>query len=208
MTRAQRNAGLKIDWANLNSKLGLRGSTAQSLASFKKRNDDARRRVQVLSEQPQNVDFAHYRSILKNGAIVDDIEKQVNSYQIKKYDVSRQLKAIDAFEAQAVKSAEETKVKVDSELKDLEKTLQNIEGARPFEDLTTVCYTWSFGTRIDMPMLITTCCRRMSPLLGRTSTSVHPRSWQRVAGMCQVTTYVPALSDTKSSANRRVGTFR
>lgn len=138
LTIMQRSASLKIDWANLGSKLGLRGNTAQALASFKKRNDDARRRVQVLSEQAQSVDFAYYRSVLKNQSIVDDIEKQVKGYQVKKYDVNRQLKAIEAFEAQAVKSAEETKVKVDAELKDLEKTLQNIEGARPFEDLTVV----------------------------------------------------------------------
>ena len=94
--------------------------------------------MQLLSEQPQTVDFSHYRSILKNTAIVDDLEKQVNGYQVKKYDVSRQIKAIEAFEVQAVKSAEETKGKVDMELKDLEKTLKNIEEARPFEDLTVV----------------------------------------------------------------------
>jgi len=35
-----------------------------------------------------------------------------------------------------VKNAEETKGRVDLELKDLEKTLENIETARPFEDLT------------------------------------------------------------------------
>ncbi len=53
--------------------------------------------------------------------------------------MQRQIKAIEAFEAQAVKSAEETKGKVDAELQDLEKTLKNIESARPFEDLTVVC---------------------------------------------------------------------
>jgi len=136
---SQRSAALKIDWANLGQKLGLRGSTANALATFKKRNDDARRRVQLLSEQPTSVDFSHYRSILRNTAIVDDIEKQFGGLQIKKYDVSRQIKAIEAFEAQAVKSAEETKTKVDAELQDLEKTLKNIETARPFEDLTVVC---------------------------------------------------------------------
>ena len=94
--------------------------------------------MQVLSAQPQTVDFAHYRSILKNQAVVDDLEKQFNGFQTKKYDVNRQLKAIDAFEAQAVKNAEETKTKVDAELQDLEKTLKNIETARPFEDLTVV----------------------------------------------------------------------
>ncbi|KAK3063670.1 ATP synthase d subunit, partial [Teratosphaeriaceae sp. CCFEE 6253] len=117
-----RSAALKIDWANLGTKLGLKGSTAQALASFKKRNDDARRKVQLLSEQPQKVDFAHYRSVLKNTAVIDDIEQQFGSFKPKTYDVARQLKAIDAFEAQAVKSAEETKGKVDAELQDLEKT--------------------------------------------------------------------------------------
>lgn len=77
--------------------------------------------------------------MLKNTAIVDEMEKQLSGFAVKKYDVSRQLKAIDAFEAQAVKSAEETKTLVDQELKDLEKTLANIQGAREFEELTVVC---------------------------------------------------------------------
>ncbi|KAK3687038.1 ATP synthase d subunit [Vermiconidia calcicola] len=133
---ATRSAALKIDWSHVGTKLGLRGSTANALASFKKRNDDARRRVQQLQEQPQTVDFAQYRQTLKNQDVIADIEKQFNSFQPKKYDVQRQIKAIEAFEAQAVKSAEETKGKVDAELQDLEKTLKNIETARPFEDLT------------------------------------------------------------------------
>lgn len=134
----QRSAAMKIDWSNLGTKLGLRGNTAAALANFKQRNDVARRRVQVLSDQAQTVDFARYRDTLKNQDIVNEIEKQFTSFQPKKYDVQRQIKAIEAFEAQAVKSAEETKGKVDAELKDLEKTLKNIETARPFEDLTVV----------------------------------------------------------------------
>jgi F-type H+-transporting ATPase subunit d len=121
------------------SSLGLRGQTAASLQAFKKRSDDARRRVQALSEQPQTVDFSHYRSVLKNQAVVDEIEKYFSTFKPATYDVSRQIKAIEAFEAQAVKNAEETKGRVDLELKDLEKTLKNIEDARPFEDLTVVC---------------------------------------------------------------------
>lgn len=93
----------------------------------------------VLSEQPQTVDFSYYRSVLKNTAIVDEIERSFQSYKPQTYDVNRQIKAIEAFEAQAVKSAEETKAVVDKELSDLEKTLKNIEEARPFEDLTVVC---------------------------------------------------------------------
>jgi F-type H+-transporting ATPase subunit d len=121
------------------SSLGLRGQTAASLQAFKKRSEDARRRVQALSEQPQTVDFSHYRSVLKNQAVVDEIEKYFSTFKPATYDVSRQIKAIEAFEAQAVKNAEETKGRVDLELKDLEKTLKNIEEARPFEDLTVVC---------------------------------------------------------------------
>ncbi|KAF7158052.1 hypothetical protein CNMCM5623_002564 [Aspergillus felis] len=133
---AARSAALKIDWVKVTSSLGLRGQTAASLQAFKKRNDDARRKVQVLSEQPQTVNFEHYRSILKNQAIVNEIEGYVKNFKPATYDVNRQLKAIDAFEAQAVKSAEETKGKVESELRNLEKTLENIETARPFDELT------------------------------------------------------------------------
>lgn len=95
--------------------------------------------MQQLSELAQTVDFAAYRSTLKNTAIIDEIEKQFKAFKPATYDVSRQIKAIEAFETQAVKGAEETKAVVDQELKDLEKTLRNIEEARPFEDLTVVC---------------------------------------------------------------------
>ncbi|KAF2177190.1 NAC-domain-containing protein [Zopfia rhizophila CBS 207.26] len=131
-----RSAALKLDWTKLGAQLGLKGNTATALAAFKKRNDDARRKVTVLSEQAQTVDFSYYRSVLKNTAIVDEIEKSFNSFKPQTYDVNRRIKAIEAFEAQAVKSAEETKAVVDKELSDLQKTLKNIEEARPFDDLT------------------------------------------------------------------------
>ncbi|KAI1359120.1 hypothetical protein F5Y08DRAFT_349962 [Xylaria arbuscula] len=131
-----RSAALKLDWAKVTSSLGLRGQTVASLQAFKSRNENARRKVQLLSEQPTTVDFAHYRSVLKNQAVIDEIEKRFGAFQPAKYDVSRQLKAIEAFEVEAVKNAEATKEKVDLELKDLEATLKNIETARPFEELT------------------------------------------------------------------------
>ncbi|KAK4042482.1 hypothetical protein C8A01DRAFT_44496 [Parachaetomium inaequale] len=131
-----RSAALKVDWAKITTSLGLRGQTVAGLQAFKKRNDDVRRKVQLLAEQPTTVDFAQYRAVLKNQAIVDEIEKRFNAFQPATYDVARQLKAIEAFEVEAVKNAEATKEKVDLELKDLDKTLRNIEEARPFEDLT------------------------------------------------------------------------
>ena len=142
---SQRSAALKLDWAKVTQSLGLRGQTAASLQAFKKRNEDARRRVQQLSEQPSKVDFAHYRSTLKHQAVVDEIEKHFSNFKPATYDVNRQVKAIEAFEAQAVKDAEETKGRVELELKDLEKTLTNIESARPFEDLTVVCVAVAYG---------------------------------------------------------------
>lgn len=132
----QRSAALKLDWVKVTSSLGLRGQTVTSLQAFKKRSDDVRRKVQVLSEQPTTVDFAHYRSILKNSAVVDEIEKRFSAFKPVTYDVSRQLKAIGAFEVEAIRNAEATKEKVDLELQDLAKTLKNIDDARPFADLT------------------------------------------------------------------------
>ncbi|KAJ5933064.1 hypothetical protein N7516_007553 [Penicillium verrucosum] len=133
---AARSAALKIDWAKVSTSLGLRGQTATSLQAFKKRNDEARRKVQVLSEQSQTVDFSHYRGVLKNTAIIDELENHFKAFKPATYDVNRQLKAIDAFESQAVQNAEATKGKVEAELQNLQKTLDNIETARPFEDLT------------------------------------------------------------------------
>lgn len=136
----QRSAAAKIDWTRITSSLGLKGSTSTSLMAFKKRNDDARRKINLLSQAPTTVDLAHYRSVLNNTAVVDEIEGYMKSFKPQSYDVGRQVKAIEAFETQAVKGAEETKGRVDEELKSLEKTLKNIEEARPFEDLTVV---WS-----------------------------------------------------------------
>jgi hypothetical protein len=134
----QRSAALKLDWTKLATQLGLKGHTAAALQNFKKRNDDARRKVTILSEQSQTVDFSYYRANLKNTSIVDEIEKSFTAFKPATYDVDRQIKAIEAFEAQAVKSAEETKTVVDKELADLEKTLANIQDARAFDELTVV----------------------------------------------------------------------
>ena len=123
--------------------------------------------MQLLSDAPQTVNFANYRSSLKNQAVVDEIENNVKSFKPATYDLSRQIKAIEAFEVQAVKNAQETKELVDKELGDLEKTLKNIEEARPFEDLTVVCVCLAlaiFVTLLGKEMLTTgamvgrSCC--------------------------------------------------
>ena len=84
------------------------------------------------------MDFAAYRETLNNTAVVDEIEAQVKAFKPRTYDVGRQIKAIETFEVQAVKSAEETKGLVDKELRDLNQALENIETVRPWEEITVV----------------------------------------------------------------------
>lgn len=82
------------------------------------------------------VDFAHYKQVLKNQEVVSQMEKTFTGFKPVDYDLSAQLKAIDAFQDKAVSSAQETVSKIDSELKDLNATLSNIKDARGFEELT------------------------------------------------------------------------
>lgn len=92
----------------------------------------------MLQAQPQTVDFSAYRSQLQNTAVVDEIEGFFKTFTPAKVDLARQLKALEAFEAQAVQSARETKGKVDEQLADLEKTLKNIQETRSVDELTVV----------------------------------------------------------------------
>lgn len=89
-----------------------------------------------MKAQPTDVDFSHYRSVLNNQAVVDEIEKHVKAYKPVTYDVAKQLKSIEAFEAKAVENATATEDVVAKELADLQKTLANIDAARPFDQLT------------------------------------------------------------------------
>lgn len=170
----------------MTSSLGLRGQTATALQSFKKRNDDARRKIQALSELPQAVDFDHYRNTLKNQAVVDDIEAQFKNFKPATYDVSRQLKAIDAFESQAVQNAEQTKGKVETELVNLKKTLDNIETARPFEDLTVVRDGWDCcGLIVGSVLTCLSLCFRMRSLPLSLRLMRRPLPWSPRASGCR-----------------------
>ena len=182
----QRSAASKIDWANLGSSLGLRGQTAASLAAFKKRNDDARRKVNQLSNLPQKVDFAHYRNTLKNTAVIDEIEQHFKQFKPATYDVSRQLKAIEAFEAQAVRSAEETKSKVDAELTTLDKALESVETARPLHRLTVVRFPGLPPLEKEL-WLIPSLCRKKFWSQNRSSTKLRTEWSRKAAGWCQDT---------------------
>lgn len=56
----------------------------------------------ALAAQPTSVDLAHYRSVLKNKAVVDEAEKILKEFKPVTYDVSAHIKAIEAFEVKAV----------------------------------------------------------------------------------------------------------
>lgn len=117
------------------------------MQAFRKRHGEAQRLQAQYASQPTTVDLDHYRSILKNKAIVDDVSKLLKDFKPVTYDVNAHIKAIETFESTAVAKAKETVEKVDLELKDLQATLANIEDARPFEDLTVrFCYTHCLST--------------------------------------------------------------
>lgn len=127
---------MKLDWSKLIQSLGLKGKTAAGLQAFKKRNDEARRAVFELLQQKTDVDFAYYKSVLKNQEIVDKIQADVASFKPVTYDILKQLNTIEAFKQKALENATATEEVVAKELKELAETLDNIESARPFDELT------------------------------------------------------------------------
>jgi hypothetical protein len=77
--------------------------TAAALQAFRKRHSDAQRITGQLNAQPTTVDFAHYRTVLKNKGIVDEAEKILRDFKPVTYDVSTHVKAIETFETKAVR---------------------------------------------------------------------------------------------------------
>ncbi|ODV85477.1 hypothetical protein CANARDRAFT_23009 [[Candida] arabinofermentans NRRL YB-2248] len=136
MSSVAKSAATKLDWSKIIAQLGLSGQTAAALTSFKKRNDEAKKVLFDLKQQPTEVDFASYKSTLKNAAIATKIEADVSKFVPSKANLSKQLNLIESFEAKALENAKETESVVLAELTDLEKTLANIETARPFDQLT------------------------------------------------------------------------
>ncbi|KAI5963250.1 ATP7 [Candida pseudojiufengensis] len=130
------SATKKINFAGLIKSLGLTGETAASLNAFKKRYDEAKKTNIDLLAQPTEVDFNHYRSVLKNSKIVDEVEKAVQSFKPVSIDLSKNLKNIDIFEQKAIENAQLTEKSVGKEIEALKATLKDIESSRPFDQLT------------------------------------------------------------------------
>jgi hypothetical protein len=151
---SSRQAVAKIDWNRLTSALSLTPQITSALTSFRKRNVDAHSKFNALRTSRTEVDFAYYRSILKNQSVIDEIERAAKSFKPVTYDVSTILKGIDGFEAEAVKNAEDTEKKISEQLVDLDETIKNIDQARSPDDLS-VCVL--FGWTDDS---LTICTRR------------------------------------------------
>ena len=77
--------------------------TVAALQAFRKRYSDAQRISGQLNAQPTTVDLAHYRTVLKNKAIVDEVEKVLRDFKPVTYDVGTHVKAIETFETKAVR---------------------------------------------------------------------------------------------------------
>ncbi|KAI8977313.1 hypothetical protein BDF20DRAFT_836130 [Mycotypha africana] len=123
-----------INWTKLS--VSLPQETVASLQAFRKRNDEVKRVLGELKEQSTSVDFSHYRKILKNQDVIDQAEKAINGFKPVAYNLDAQLKAIDQFENKAVSKAQKTVQQIETELKDLQATLSNIENSRPIDQLT------------------------------------------------------------------------
>lgn len=136
MSAIAKTSAAKLNWAQVVKSLGLTGSTASSLTAFKKRNDEARKEHQALTSQSADVDFAHYKSVLNNQKVVEDIQKAVADFQPVTYDVSKTVNTVDIFEQKAVENAKLTEKSVLQEIEQLNATLKDIENARPFDQLT------------------------------------------------------------------------
>ncbi|KAJ6627393.1 ATP7, subunit D of the stator stalk of mitochondrial F1F0 ATP synthase [Mycena sp. CBHHK59/15] len=134
---ASKAAVAAVDFTRIYTTLGLGKETIAALQAFRKRHAEAQRLHSQYASEPTTIDIAHYRSVLRNQSVVDEAEKLLTGFKPVTYNVDAHVKAIEAFEAKAVTSAQAMEEKIDAEIKELQATLANIEEARPFEDLTS-----------------------------------------------------------------------
>ncbi|KAJ3183249.1 ATP synthase d subunit [Gaertneriomyces sp. JEL0708] len=129
-----RAAAARIDWGALSTK--LRPDTFAEISAFRRRHTELTKLVSELREQPTSIDFSHYRKTLKNSKVVDDAEKAFAAFKPATYDLGEQIRIIEQQQAKAVATAETTAKKVNAEVNELKDLLNNIETARPVDQLT------------------------------------------------------------------------
>merc|ERR1711939_490008 len=81
-----------VDWQRITSSLGLQKDTLQALQAFRKRHGDAKVAHQQVKDLKADVDFAHYKNVLKNQEVVSRLEQTWKGSKPADYDVNAQLK--------------------------------------------------------------------------------------------------------------------
>lgn len=100
-TSSVKSAVTRVDWTALTSK--LKPETVAALNGFRRRHADLSRTVSELREAQTTVDFAPYKSTLKNQKVVSEAERAFKAFKPATYDLSEQLRIIDEAEAKAVR---------------------------------------------------------------------------------------------------------
>ncbi|RKO99171.1 hypothetical protein CXG81DRAFT_14886 [Caulochytrium protostelioides] len=133
---AVKSAATRIDWTGLAAK--LRPETTAAVGAFRRRHADLLKRVDDLkAKDAAGIDFAAYRAQLKqNAGVVAAAEKSFKAFKPATIDLAEQLKVIDAEEKKAVAAAKQTAAQVHTELTEMKQMLQDIESARPVDQLT------------------------------------------------------------------------
>ncbi|OLY83120.1 ATP synthase subunit d, mitochondrial [Smittium mucronatum] len=126
-----------VDWPKVSSVLSKRPEITKSLMSLNKKYQDVDRELSALREQKLDIDFNHYRGILKNKQIVTEMESKLKNYKITSLDTAPALALLAEFEKNATASATEYASELTVKLSGLKETVDNINNARPVEDMTT-----------------------------------------------------------------------
>eukprot|EP00842_Homolaphlyctis_polyrhiza_P003864 jgi/Hompol1/4479/HPOL_003674-RA len=134
MATPAKSLAARIDWSALSAK--LKPDTVAAVNAFRRRHGELAKVVADLKEHQVAIDFARYRSTLKNQKVVDEAEKAFKSFKPATYDLAEQLRIIKEKETLAVAAAQKTATKIKAELVELNELLTNIETARPLEQLT------------------------------------------------------------------------
>ncbi|OMJ09280.1 ATP synthase subunit d, mitochondrial [Smittium culicis] len=137
MSSAGRKLIQSVDWPKISSVLSKRPEVSKSLMAFNKKYQEIDRELSSLREQKLDLDFAHYRKVLKNQQIVSELEAKYKAYKVEKLDTAASLAVLAEFENNAVSAANNYAAELETKLSGLNETIANIVSARPVEDLTT-----------------------------------------------------------------------
>ena len=110
--------------------------TLTELQAFRARHTNAANKNAAIKASIPALDISAYKAVLKDQRAIELAEKTLSGFKPVSYDVSKWNGVVEAFEGKAVAAAKETVAKISAEEASLQKTLSNIQDARPFEDLT------------------------------------------------------------------------